>query len=158
MAKKKTIAPAKTKVDLRPRTDETAEPSDLSLFRILPYPLFAALQQFHMLGMKPPDPNQVFVPIAIGPTTNDLYALACVGVFPIDPANPKSPRGVEILNAFAISDDAYVALCEAIRAICMPFGYMNFMGDVNMLSATQPYRVISHKPFYEHVDPNQRKM
>jgi hypothetical protein len=157
MATKKKI-PAKTKIDLRPRQDETAEPADLSLFRILPYPLFAALQQFHLLGMQPPDPNVVFVPIAIGPNTGDLYALGCVGIFPVDKKDPKSPRGVEILNAFAVSDDSYVALCEAIRAICMPFGYQIFAGDVNMISQTQPYRVIGHKPFYQHVDPKQRPM
>lgn len=158
MAKKKSTSSIKPsdKASLRPRQDETVEPADLSVYRILPYPLFGALKQFQLLGMKPPDPNHVFVSIAIGPNTGDLHALACVGVFPIDKNDPKSQRGIEILNSFAVSDDAYVALCEAIRAVCMPFTYRHFAGDVNMLSVTQPYRVVSHKPFYEHVDPSQR--
>lgn len=155
MPKKKTL-PAKPKIDLRPRIDETVEPEDRSTFRILPYPNIAALAQFQILGMKPPDINQVFLSVCIGPNTGDMYALACVGIFPVK--GQESVKGVEILNAFALSDSAYVALCEAIRAVLMPFGYRNFEGDVNMLSATEPIRVIGHKPFYEHVDPNQRKM
>lgn len=156
MAKKKIVPSAKPKIDLRPRIDETEEPEDRSTFRILPYPNIAALAQFQILGMKPPDINQVFLSVCIGPNTGDMHALACVGVFPIK--GQESAKGVEILNAFALSDSAYVALSEAIRAVLMPFGYRSFEGDVNMLSATEPIRVIGHKPFYEHVDPNQRKM
>lgn len=151
---------SKPEPNLQPREDETLESVDASVYRILPYPTQAALVQFGLLQIKPPAFEQVFMSMAIGPNTGDIHALACIGIFPIkDSPDPKKPeRGVEILNAFAVSDDAYIAICEAIRALMIPFGYRVFEGDVNMLSVTQPYRVVESKPFYRHVDPSMRTM
>lgn len=135
---------------------EEAAVSDFETYRLLPYVDQGVYSQCMALGMEKFDRALVFVSLCIGPSTGDLHAAASVMLV------PKLP-GFRVLGAFAISQRAYIALCEGIRVVCMPFmpqetlaEPIRFEGEIAMLTATQPYRVEKKLPFYTHIDPERK--
>lgn len=139
------------------RKPEAEVPSDkpqqpdfaVQFLRLLPCPGAHAFHIFSSLKLQPPKLEKVFMACAIGPNLTDIHAMGAVGVM-----RDAGLRAIEILQAFAIDRASYIALCEGIRAVLSPLGFVRFEGDVNMLTVTTPVRVLESLPFYEPVDPN----
>lgn len=139
---------------LKPRdVDPDDRPAvEVDLYRLLPCPNVVACVQFPSVHLQPPDNLQnIFLSIAIGPNLGDIHALGCFGY--LKPEKEGLPPIIEAIQAFALSEQAYIALCEGCRATLMPLGFQQYAGKIHMISKTQPYRVIGSKDFYVHVEP-----
>jgi hypothetical protein len=150
--KKKATSP-KTKPPCENASDSTKNAerpaSGVTFMRLLPCPGAHAIHIFASLKLEPPKLEKIFMAVAIGPNLADLHAMATVGVM-----RDANLRGVEISQAFALDDPSYMAVCEGIRAVLSPLGFVRFEGSVNMLSRTEPIRVLESRHFYEPIDPN----
>lgn len=114
-----------------------------SPYRMLPCPLGVANANFKAVGLDCVPKQLELVTLAIGPDLGELLAVAVIG-----DCDPHVPGGIEVLQSFAVDERAYVAICEATRALLEPLAVAKFTGTINILTRTAPLRVGEKKPFY----------